>query len=239
MLTPRVFPDHESVSRFAADRVSELLRDEPGALLCLATGKTPMRTYELLTQRRTGEPRLFEGVRVINLDEWLGLPHGDHATCGRQLGDAFVTPLGIGERYCGFESQPDDPAADCARVRNWLAEQGPIDLCVLGLGINGHIGFNEPADYLQPHAHVARLSDASLAHAMIGDCGSKPTGGSTLGMHDLMQSRRILLLVTGATKRDILQQILTDRITTAIPASLLHLHPNIELLCDVAALPAL
>ena len=124
-----------------------------------------------------------------------------------------------------------------ARVATWLAKNGPIDFGVVGLGLNGHLGFNEPAEFLEPHAHVAKLSEASLSHAMIGQCGIRPTGGSTLGVDDLMQSRQILLLVTGSTKRDILRQILSGRITTAVPASLLHLHPNAQLLVDTAAYP--
>ncbi len=237
MLQPRVFPDHESVSQCAADMLAERLREQPAALLCLATGKTPMRTYELLAQRRTQEPRLFERFRVVNLDEWLGLPPDDPATCGKQLRDAIATPLGLADRYAAFDSHSADSRADCARVAAWLAQHGPIDTCVLGLGVNGHVGFNEPADFLQPHAHVAKLSESSLSHAMIDQCGTRPTGGATLGMDDLMQSRQVLLLVTGPTKRDILRQILSGRISTAVPASLLHLHPNAQLLVDAAAYP--
>src|SRR5262245_14831828 len=116
MLKPRVFPDHEAVSRYAADAVAEQLRSKPSSLLCLATGKTPMRTYELLAGRRASEPQLFDKLRIINLDEWAGLEPDDPATCGRHLRDALVEPLGLADRYVSFESQTADPDADCARV---------------------------------------------------------------------------------------------------------------------------
>jgi galactosamine-6-phosphate isomerase len=237
MLPLKVLADHEAVSQHAAALLEERLREEPAGLLCLATGSTPMRTYQLLAERRKQVPRLFDKMRVVNLDEWTGLPADDPATCGRHLRDALVTPLGLGDRYVAFESQPPDAVADCARVAEWLEQNGPIDTCLLGLGLNGHLGFNEPADFLRPHAHVAQLSEASLSHAMIGQCGTRPTGGTTLGMADLMHARQIVLLVTGPTKREILRQVLSGRITTMMPASLLQLHPNVLLLCDRAAYP--
>ena len=127
------------------------------------------------------------------------------------------------------------PTPKCARIADWLDQNGPIDISVLGLGINGHLGFTEPAEYLQPFAHVAQLSQASLAHAMLAKSNVRPTYGLTLGMADLIQSRRILLLVSGPTKRDPLQRLLSGRISTEFPASMLQLHPNVLLICDRAA----
>src|SRR5262245_40497677 len=128
MLKPQVFPDDELLSRFVAERLAEELRRKPDSLFCLATGKTPMRTYELLAQRRASEPRLFDKMRIINLDEWAGLSPDDPATCGRHLRDAIIDPLDLADRYISFESQPADPDADCARVATWLAQNGPIDI---------------------------------------------------------------------------------------------------------------
>ncbi len=235
MLKPQVFADHEAVSRHAADRIVDRLRQEPAALLCLACGATPIRTYELLAQQGSREPSLFAKCRVIKLDEWGGLPPGDPATCEVQLRSKLIEPLRLHERYVSFNSQPQDPKAECARVANWLLEHGPIDTCVLGLGVNGHIGFNEPAAYLEPHAHVAQLSQASLEHAMLGQTTHRPIYGLTLGMADLVQSRQVLLLVTSSAKREALHRFLTGPITTEFPASMLQLHPNFAVLCDAAA----
>jgi galactosamine-6-phosphate isomerase len=153
-----------------------------------------------------------------------------------QLRTTFVSPLNLAERYVAFESNPPDPDAECARVADWLDQNGPIDISVLGLGINGHLGFTEPAEYLQPFAHVAQLSQASLAHAMLAQSTIRPTYGLTLGMADLIQSRHVLLLVTGPAKRDPLERLLTCRITTDFPASVLQLHNDVKLLCDAAAI---
>jgi putative deaminase/isomerase len=236
MLRPCVFPDHERASQFVADWLVEHLRDKPNSVVCLATGATPMRTYALLAERAAKEPSLFDRCRLVKLDEWGGLPMSDPATCEQHLRNTIVTPLGMADRYVGFESQPANVEAECARVAKWLDENGPIDLCVLGLGLNGHVGFNEPAAYLQPHAHVAQLSDATLAHPMVAYCDTGPKCGLTLGMADLLQARRILMIVTGAAKRGPLASLMTGRITTEFPASLLQLHGDGQVVCDDAAI---
>jgi galactosamine-6-phosphate isomerase len=235
MLQPQVFPDHEAVSRCAAEWITARLRERPASLLCLASGATPTRTYQLLVEHGLREAYLFNQCRILKLDEWGGLPADDPATCERHLRSELIEPLGLTKQYVGFDSNPHDSQTECARIATWLEKNGPIDLCVLGLGANGHIGFNEPAEFLQPHAHVAQLSPASLAHAMVARSAVRPTYGLTLGMADLMRSRHVLLLVTGPVKQEPLEHLLSGRITTRFPASLLQLHPNVQLLCDTAA----
>jgi galactosamine-6-phosphate isomerase len=235
MLRTRVFDDHEAVSRHAADWLVNRLREQPDALLCLATGATPMRTYALLAERGRSEPSLFSRCRILKLDEWGGLPMTDPSTCDQHLRTSLVEPLGLEGRYVAFESQPADPQAECARIADWLEQNGPIDTSVLGLGVNGHVGFTEPAEYLQPHAHVAELSAASLAHAMIANSPARPTYGLTLGLADLLQSQHVLLLVTGTSKRVPLERLLSGQITTQFPASVLQIHPHVQILCDAAA----
>jgi galactosamine-6-phosphate isomerase len=237
MLKPQVFADHEAVSRHAADRIVDRLREEPAALLCLACGTTPVRTYQLLAEHGAREPSLFAKCHVIKLDEWGGLPPEDPATCEAQLRSNLIEPLCLHERYVSFNSHPQDSKAECARVANWLLQHGPIDTCVLGLGMNGHIGFNEPAAFLEPHAHVAQISQSSLEHTMLHQTTHRPTYGLTLGMADLLQSRQVLLLVTGSTKRESLRRLLSGPITTEFPGSLLQLHPNAVILCDTTANP--
>jgi galactosamine-6-phosphate isomerase len=189
----------------------------------------------LLAEYGAAHPELYERMQVIKLDEWGGLAMDDPASCEQHLRRALIEPLGLENRYVSFDGQAADPQVECARVARWLAEHGPIDTCVLGLGINGHLGFNEPAAYLQPHAHVAQLSAASLAHVMVQQARSRPTNGLTLGMADILQARQVLLLVSGPTKRGPLRRLLSSQIGADFPASLLWLHPNVLLLCDSEA----
>ncbi len=181
--------------------------------------------------------KLFESARIIKLDEWGGLAMDDPASCEQHLRQALIDPLGLHERYVAFDSQTADAESECKRIAAWLEQNGPIDVCVLGLGVNGHIGFNEPAEFLQPHAHVATLSEASMHHAMIANSKQRPTHGLTLGMADLLQSREVLLLVNGEGKRAALSRLLESRIATDFPASFLALHPDVRVMCDRAAFP--
>jgi galactosamine-6-phosphate isomerase len=235
MLEPSVFPDYEQLSRRAADWLAERLRTRPTALVSLAAGSTPGRTYQLLAERAANEPALAANCRWIKLDEWGGLAMDDPATCEHQLKSTLIAPLAAADRYVAFNSRPPDRAAECARVAAWLAANGPIDVCVLGLGTNGHLGFNEPADALTPHAHIAELAESSLTHAMLKQTSGRPTCGLTLGMADLLQAREILLLVSGESKRGPLTRLLAGQITTRFPASFLLLHAGVTLLADSAA----
>ena len=225
--------DAESLSRKAAKRILAALTTKPDLLLCAAGGSTPLRTYQLLDQHRARRPAAFRKLRVVKLDEWGGLTKDDLGTCEQQLQTYLLGPLGVsGKRYIGFNSDPSDPARECERVRRRLVSEGPIDLCVLGLGMNGHVAMNEPASSLKPRAHVARLADVTLLHPMLANSKSKPTFGLTLGMTEILAAREIFLLVSGAKKRAPLDQFMRREITTQFPASFLWLHPNWTLLCD-------
>jgi galactosamine-6-phosphate isomerase len=235
MFTPQVFSDHEAMSHAAAQWLASRLRERPTSLLCLAAGSTPTRTYELLVEQTKQTSSLAERCRLLKLDEWGGVPMDDAATCERQLRAVLVDPLQASDRYVGFESDPADRDAECRRIARWLQSNGPIDIAVLGLGINGHIGFNEPAEALQPHSHIASLSPESMQHVMLAQSERRPTFGLTLGMADLLQSREVLMLVSGAAKRGPLRRLLSGQIATVFPASLLATHPRVTLMCDAAS----
>ncbi|MFO0915362.1 MAG: 6-phosphogluconolactonase [Pirellulales bacterium] len=237
MIQTLVYSDHESMSVRAAERIEQQLRYKPGSLLCLATGHTPMLSYDMLAARVLSEPELGREVRVVKLDEWGGLAMDDPASCEVFLQTSLILPLGWHDRYLAFDGQASDFDNECARIARVLEAEGPIDLCVLGLGLNGHLGFNEPAAYLQPHAHVANLSHTSLTHTMLTQTATRPSCGLTLGIADLLQSRQILLLVSGAAKRPVVERLLSGRITTEFPASMLLTHPHATLMCDEAAWP--
>jgi galactosamine-6-phosphate isomerase len=117
-------------------------------------------------------------------------------------------------------------------MRSLVEKEGPIDICILGLGRNGHLALNEPAEWLQPFCHVAALTEESLQHPMIADMESKPTYGLTLGMQEILHSRKIIMLVTGAGKRQVATAFLNGKISTSLPASFLWLHPHVECLVD-------
>jgi galactosamine-6-phosphate isomerase len=225
-------PDYEALSAAAAELIYRRIQEKPSLLLCLATGSTPTRTYELLATRPKS---LFSEARVLKLDEWGGIPMTSPATCETYLRKILIDPLDLSTRYTAFQSQPADPVAECARIGRWLEQNGPIDLCILGLGLNGHLGFNEPASALHDRAHIATLSQESLQHSMVQNLPTKPSYGLTLGIADILDSREIVLLVSGPSKAEPLRRALQTAVDSHFPASYLTTHANTRIFCDAAA----
>jgi len=232
-VTVWIADDDEALSREAAQRILRALTAKPNLLLCAAGGSTPRRAYQLLVENHASNPRAFQSLRIVKLDEWGGIAMDDPGSCETQLRKLLVDPLDLSlERYFGLRSDAETPELECEKLRDRLAIDGAIDLCVLGLGTNGHLGMNEPGSSLQLGPHVAFLSEATFRHPMLAHSHTRPTYGLTLGMGDIMASLKILLLVSGANKRDPLQRLMQRVITTQFPASFLWLHPNCYLLCD-------
>jgi galactosamine-6-phosphate isomerase len=230
--------DHEAMSQAAAAYLVAQLRRKPNSLLILATGDTPERTYQLLADYGRAKPGLCDHLRILKLDEWGGLSMDDPATCEVALRRTLVGPLGIGpERYMGWQSAPPNITAECSRIRQWITGHGPADVCVLGLGLNGHLGFNEPGEFLRPGPHRAELSNESKQHSMLNQARGQPGYGLTLGLRDILQSREILLLVSGAQKAPQLRRLLRPEISPRFPASFLWLHAVTTICCDEAAYP--
>jgi galactosamine-6-phosphate isomerase len=232
----RIAPDAATASRAAAAIIDHELRARPELLVCAAAGGSPAATYQALGELAQAAPQRFGRLRVIQVDEWHGLECDHPATCAADLRRRLVGPMKISEeRFVAFHCDAADPERECRRVAAWLAREGPIDVAVLGVGTNGHLAMNEPAAALRPHAHVAELSATSQQHPLLADCPSKPTHGLTLGMADLLHSRRILLLAFGTQKRPVLQRLAKGCLTPQFPVSFLWLHPAVTLLCDEAA----
>jgi galactosamine-6-phosphate isomerase len=223
----------EAMSRLAADLIVTELKRRPGMLLCASAGSTPTGAYARLASRCARRPELSARLRVLQIDEWGGLRRGEPATCEADLQGKLLRPLRVAaDCFAGFKTDSPDPRRECDRIARWLEENGPIDVCVLGLGINGHVAMNEPGGSLVPHAHVAKLAASSLKHSMLKNLACKPRYGMTLGMGDILRSRKILLLVSGRSKRRILKRLAMPRITTRLPASVLWLHPDVTVLTD-------
>lgn len=226
----------EAISRRANDIVTSELQRHKALMLCAATGGSPTRLYELMVEEATRQPDLYSEFTVLKLDEWGGVAMTHPGTCESYLREHLTGPLQIPEsRYISFQSDPADPEAECERIRQALERKGPIDVCILGIGMNGHIALNEPATSLRAHCHVARLSEQSLQHPMIAAGADKPSYGLTLGVAEIFQSRLIVLLINGCKKKEITRAFLEQKISTELPASLLWLHPNVICLIDEEA----
>lgn len=225
------YDDYEVMSDVAASIIHGLLKEKRKLILCAATGNSPRGLYERLVHYHHHEPGIFDQLTVVKLDEWGGLPKNHPATCEHYLRNYLIGPLQIpAGRFLSFASDAQDHEQECKAVQHKLEKLGPIDICVLGLGSNGHIGFNEPASFLEPYCHVARLAPSSLKHTMVQAVDEKPIVGLTLGLKNILNSRRIILLITGDHKQHVTEELLKARIDTNLPASFLWLHPNVDCL---------
>jgi galactosamine-6-phosphate isomerase len=229
----QILYDYEALSLRTAEMISRGVKAKPDLLLCAPGGSTPSRAYEILAEKQKANSEEFKQLRIVKLDEWGGIPMDDPGSCETQLQKQLLKPLNVSaNRYFSLNSNSDAPENECQRIRASLSQNGPIDLCLLGLGTNGHIGMNEPSSTLQPYTHIATLTDVSLRHPMLRHSSAPPKYGMTLGMTEILASREILMLVSGKAKHAAAQRLLRREITTDFPASFLWLHSNWTLLCD-------
>lgn len=232
-----IFNTYKELSQKAKDIILQEIEKKKDLLLCTATGGSPTETYELLGKEYEQQPELFSRLRVLKLDEWGGISMDHPASCESYLQAHLLQPVHISaSRYMGFDSNPENPLQEYKNIQQRLDKEGPIDVCILGLGMNGHLAFNEPANFLQPNCHIAELSTMSLKHPMATEMQVKPTFGLTLGMADILYSKIILILVSGSQKRPMVSKFLSQRITSSVPASFLWLHPNVICLIEKDAM---
>ena len=227
------FPDYESMSQRGTELVMNELRTKEDLWVCAATGESPRGLYERLAHNYRETPQSFDKLSILKLDEWGGIPLNDPHSCHSYLQNALVKPMNLSpDRFIAFDSEADNLENACQRIQQTIDERSFIDVCILGLGKNGHLGFNEPADFLQPDCHIAQLSTLTMQHTMVQSMVQNPTYGLTVGIKGIMQSTKIILLVTGQHKKDIFSRLMSKRINTQLPASLLWLHGNVECLVD-------
>lgn len=225
-----------SMAEEATRMIVEGLEADHGLLLCAASGETPTKTYARLAEEFKSGPDRFSRLRIIKLDEWGGIAMSHTSSCESYLRDHVVEPLQVDDsRYFACQADPRDAQDECLRMNRIMEDEGPIGICLLGLGLNGHLGFNEPAESLQPCWHVAELSRITLSHPMVADMDLKPSFGLTMGIADILASDKIVLLVEGRHKQDALSTLMSRAVTPRFPASFLWLHRNVTVLCDRAA----
>lgn len=236
-MTIERFEDEDALSSALATRVLEMIAARPDLVLGLPTGRTPLGLYRELRARsdRTDWSR----VRTFNLDEFAGL-EASHANSYRAFMQAelfdYVT---IDPANIGFlNGAAPDLVAECRRYEAAIATAGGIDLQILGIGANGHIGFNEPADGLCAHTHIAELaaeSRAANAPRFGGDWRHVPERALSMGMATILNAREVVLIATGEEKADAVRGMVEALITTRLPASILQVHSRVTVMLDRGA----
>jgi glucosamine-6-phosphate deaminase len=239
--SPRVliFPNAGDVARELARQVGHALRDKPDLVLGLPTGRTPLLLYAELVRLHAAGEADFSRATTFNLDEFLGIP-ADHPGSYRTfMRRHLFDHINISPARTHFlDGTAADSWRECERYERAIDAAGGIDLQILGIGTNGHIGFNEPASELEARAHRVTLKPEtrrSNAALFGGDPAQVPAEALSMGMGTILHARKAVLLATGASKARCVERLVNGPITTSLPASFLQLHHNAEIFLDEAA----
>jgi glucosamine-6-phosphate deaminase len=232
-----VLPDKEAIGQAVGDQICDLVQEKPGAVLGLATGASPVPAYQRMTARHRAGEASFQNVRTFNLDEYCGLPeeHGNsyHAFMRGQL---FSHIDILPENTHFLDGNCIDERAESERFAQTIEAAGGIDLQLLGIGRNGHIGFNEPADAFTGAAYRTALTPSTIeANSPYFADIPMPRFAMTMGIGQILQARRIVLVATGKEKAQAVRAMLEGEVTPRCPASALREHPDVTVYLDPAA----
>jgi glucosamine-6-phosphate deaminase len=233
-MNARVFPDYEAMSAAAADVVARRLVEDPSASLMLPTGTTPLGMYRRLVGMHLSGGVSFAGATFFNLDEYLGLMPDHPASYHVYMKEHFyglidADPL----RIFVPDGAAPDPEAECERYEAAINESGGIDVCVLGIGRNGHIGFNEPGASFDSRTRVVELSETTrLVNAGDFEENRAPKHAITVGMATIFEAAEVLLLASGTNKAGAVAASVEGDVSESMPASMLGRHPRAGLFLD-------
>lgn len=231
--------DYNKMSKMAASMVASQITLKPNSFLALITGSTPIGTYKELIRKHEEDELDFSNVRVVNIDEYVGLPKTSDQSYSYFMYHNLYKFLNLAEEnILTFRGENLELDKECQRMETNLRRQGTIDLHLLGIGRNGHIAFNEPSDSFSKGIRHVELSKETVEdNSRFFDSRSDvPKRAISFGVKTIMSARRILLLASGETKQEILFKALFGPITPEVPASALQLHPNVDVIADEKAL---
>ena len=226
------------MSRKAANIISAQVIMKPNCVLGLATGGTPVGIYEKLVERYNEGDLDFSEVTSVNLDEYRGLPKEHPESYWSFMHRNLFDHVNIDPAHINLPDGTNPDAEDaCAKYNQIIHAVGGIDLQLLGIGHDGHIGFNEPCDHFPVMTHEVKLTDMTREanKRFFNSVDEVPTAAITMGVGTVMAAKKIVMVITGADKADILYKVFFGPVTPEVPGSILQFHPDVTLICDEAA----
>lgn len=231
--------DYNDMSRKAANIISAQVIMKPDCVLGLATGSSPLGTYAQLIEWYKKGDLDFSQAKSVNLDEYRGLSHDNDQSYYYFMNENFFKHININSKntHVPNGTEPDAKLA-CTAHEAIIQELGGIDLQLLGLGNNGHIGFNEPCDSFEKETHCVDLTESTIEanSRFFAKKEDVPTQAYTMGIQTIMMAKKILIIVSGEGKADIVNEAFFGPVVPQVPASILQMHPDVTLVADEAAL---
>ena len=235
-MTITLFKDERALARALALQIASTLEARPETVLGLPTGRTPIRLYHELGTLHAHRQLDFSRATTFNLDEFLGIGPDHPGSYRAFMEQHLFSRVNLSpDRINVLNGAAPDPERECERYEAAIAAAGGIDLQLLGIGTNGHIGFNEPGDHLPVRTHRVRLMESTRRdNAMLfdNDPSRVPTEALSMGIGTILRARRIVLVATGGKKAECIRQATSGRLTTHVPASMLQVHADVELILD-------
>ena len=231
--------DYKDMSRKAANIISAQVIMKPNCVLGLATGSTPIGTYDQLVEWYNKGDLDFSEVTTVNLDEYKGLPRTNDQSYYYFMHQRLFDRVNIDpERTNVPNGMEPDAEKECGRYEELIRSLGGVDLQLLGLGHNGHIGFNEPGEAFEKETHCVDLTESTIEanKRFFASADDVPKQAYTMGIKTIMQAKKILIVVNGENKADIVERAFFGPVTPEVPASILQLHNDVTLVGDEAAL---
>lgn len=233
----RIFDTPEEIAVACADEFEALLTKKPDCVLGLATGASPVPTYRELIKRYNDGRISFKNVTTFNLDEYVDLPKADKNSYYTFMHDNLFNSVDIKEENVHFlDGNAADTKKECKNYDAMIDNAGGIDIQLLGIGTNGHIGFNEPSDAFTDGAFKVKLTDSTIkSNSIYFTENAMPHYALTMGVNSIMKAKKTILIATGASKADAIKKTIQGEVTPLVPASVLQTHPDCVLLIDKAA----
>ncbi len=228
-----VVKDYEELSRKAAAIIAAQVISKPNLVLGLATGSSPIGTYKNLIKAYENGDLDFSKVKSINLDEYVGLSTDNDQSYRYFMNDNLFNHVNIDKANTNVPNGcAEDIEAECKRYDALIEEMGGIDLQLLGIGLDGHIGFNEPCEYFVKGTNRVELDPSTIeANArFFASIDEVPREAVTMGMQGIMQAKKVLLIANGKNKKEIMEKAFFGPITPKVPASILQLHPDLTVI---------
>lgn len=231
--------DYTDMSRKAANLIAAQIVTKPNCVLGLATGSSPIGTYDRLVEMYEQGDLDFSGISTVNLDEYKGLDRENDQSYYYFMHEHLFDRVNVAaERTNVPNGMEPDADKECKRYEELIASLGGVDLQLLGLGHNGHIGFNEPAEIFDKATHCVDLTESTIEanKRFFASVDDVPRQAYTMGIGTIMRAKKVLLVVSGEDKADIVAKAFFGDVTPQVPASILQMHPDVTVVADAAAL---